>query len=57
MATLKAANKTKLDSGSAKIYQGDQGGKVKHVYDSYTLPGVVLAATDVIEIFKLLFST
>ena len=54
MATLKAANKTKIDTiGSDKAHQGDQGGKVKHVYDSYTLPGVVLASADIIELFKL----
>lgn len=55
MATARiAANRTKhVTVGSDKVVEGDSGGKIKHVFDSYTLPAAILAVNDTIDIFEI----
>ena len=54
MAALKGLNYTKSTSvGADKVGAGELGGKIKHVYEQYTLPGAILAAADTIDICEL----
>lgn len=54
MATLYSSNYTKANiTANGVVGRGEQGGRIKVMYDEYTLPGVVLALNDEIVLGNL----